>query len=112
MPKQDQTHLQPVNTTFLAASILAGAGIALLVISFFVFGVDNPKPEWGQYWRIRPLTITPLAGATGGAIFYLLNYLSARKRINKILAVFLGVIIFLIGLWMGIVLGLDGTMWD
>ncbi|MEO5650838.1 MAG: hypothetical protein ABIR03_13070 [Ginsengibacter sp.] len=47
----------------LAKPILIGAGIALIVISFFVFGVDEPHLEWGKFWMVRPLIITPLAGA-------------------------------------------------
>jgi hypothetical protein len=42
-----------------------GAGIALLVISFFVVGVEAPSSAWGTNWRIRPLLLTPLAGAAG-----------------------------------------------
>ena len=91
--------------------MLIGAGIALTVILFFIVGAET-QPQWGEYWRIRPLIITPLAGATGGAIFYLLNYLSARNGFSKALAITLGVIIYIIGLWMGIVLGLDGTLWN
>lgn len=91
--------------------ILIGAGIALLVISFFVFGVDDPKPEWGSSWMIRPLIITPLAGAVGGAFYAFMHYQSTRG-FNKTLAVVLGIVVYIIGLWLGVVLGLDGTMWD
>src|SRR5919107_4752694 len=92
--------------------MLIGAVIGLILISLFVFGVDNPKPEWGELWRIRPLIITPLAGAMGGLFFYFMNYLSSRGSINKIFAIILSFVVFIIGLWMGVVLGLDGTMWD
>jgi hypothetical protein len=74
--------------------------------------VDNPKPEWGKLWQIRPLIITPLAGAMGGLFFYFMNYMSSRGSINKVLAVILSFVVFTIGLWLGVVLGLDGTMWD
>ncbi len=92
--------------------MLIGAAIGLILISLFVFGVDNPNPEWGKLWRIRPLIITSLAGAMGGLFFYFMNYLSLRGSLNKILAIVLGVIVFIIGLWLGVVLGLDGTMWN
>lgn len=92
--------------------MLIGAGIGLLLISMFVFGVDDPKPEWGKLWMIRPLIIVPTAGAMGGLFFYFMNYLSSRGSLNKILANILSLVVFLIGLWMGIVLGLDGTMWN
>ncbi|MCM4158891.1 potassium transporter KefB [Antarcticibacterium flavum] len=91
--------------------VLIGAGIALLVISFFVFGVDDPKPEWGQYWIIRPLIITPLAGAAGGAFYAFMEYQSSRD-FNRTAAVILDILVYVITLWLGVVLGLDGTMWD
>src|SRR5687767_11416182 len=103
---------QPNHRASILKPLLAGASVALLVICFFIFGADNTKPEWGEYWQIRPLIITPLAGAAGGFCFYIINRFFARNRWNKALAVFLGILVFIVGLWMGIVLGLDGTMWD
>ncbi|CAN5500422.1 hypothetical protein BH23BAC1_BH23BAC1_25050 [soil metagenome] len=88
-----------------------GAGIALLVIAFFVFGVDNPHPEWGKFWMIRPLIITPLAGAMGGAFYALMEYQSSRG-FNRTMAVFLAIVVYVIVLWLGTVLGLAGTMWN
>lgn len=43
--------------------------------------------------------------------FNIFNF-PALAGLNKIAATILSVIIFIIGLWMGIVLGLDGTLWD
>lgn len=91
--------------------ILIGTGIAFMAISFFVFGVDNPNPEWGKNWRIRPLIITPLAGAAGGAFYAFMNY-QISKGFNRTFGIILSLIVFVIGLWMGIILGLDGTMWN
>jgi hypothetical protein len=109
MTQQNQT--QPINQASLIKSILVGAGIALLAILFFITGAKT-QAGWGDYWRIRPLIITPLAGAAGGAIFYLMNYLSSKQGWSKALAVSLAGIIFIVGLWLGIVLGLDGTLWN
>ncbi|HEX9980362.1 MAG TPA: potassium transporter KefB [Flavobacterium sp.] len=95
----------------IAKPVLIGAVIGLIAISFFVFGIDNPNPEWGNLWIIRPLIITPLAGATGGAFYYFMDRQSS-KGLNKTVAVILSLVVFIIGLWMGIVLGLAGTMWD
>lgn len=96
----------------LAPVMLLGAGFALLAISFFVFGVDNTPPEWGRFWMIRPLIVTPLAGAIGGAVYHFLDHLRAGGKISRNVAVVLSLVIYLVGLWMGIVLGLAGTMWD
>ena len=111
MTQQHNSSNQPVNSVALAKPILMGAGIAFLVISFFVFGVDEPHPEWGKFWMIRPLIITPLAGALGGAVYAFMDYQSSRG-LNRPLAVILSIVVYLIGLWLGTVLGLDGTMWD
>lgn len=91
---------------------LIGAVIGLMLISLFVFGVDNPKPEWGKLWMIKPLIVTPLAGAMGGLFFYFINYISMRGGMNKTVAVIFSLVVFIVGLWLGVVLGLNGTMWN
>jgi hypothetical protein len=91
--------------------MLIGAFIAFLVISFFVFGVDKANPAWGKYWMIRPLIITPLAGAIGGAFYSFMDYQSSRG-FNRTVAILLSLVVYIIGLWLGVVLGLDGTMWN
>jgi membrane associated rhomboid family serine protease len=111
MSQQNKIVKQQTYIEFSLIPILVGAGIALFVISFFVFGVDNPKPEWGKYWMIRPLIITPLAGAMGG-VFYLLMDYQGKKGFNRPFAIALSIVVYLIGLWLGTVLGLAGTMWD
>jgi hypothetical protein len=111
MTKQHQLQEKSLNSGLFLKPVLVGAAIALLVISFFVFGVDHPNPEWGSFWRIRPLIITPLAGAMGGAFFAFMNYQSSRG-FNKTVAILLGLVVYLIGLWLGTVLGLAGTMWN
>ena len=111
MATENNSTTQPNQPLFAIKPILGGAAIGLLVISFFVFGVDAPHLEWGKFWMIRPLLITPLAGATGGAFYSFMNYQRSRG-FNKILAILLSLVVFIIGLWLGVVLGLDGTMWD
>jgi hypothetical protein len=92
--------------------MLVGAGIGLLLISFFLLSAGAPNPEWGKLWMIRPLIIVPLAGAMGGLCnYFIVNYRN-QVGVNKVIAVLLSVIVFMVGLWMGVVLGLDGTLWD
>jgi hypothetical protein len=111
MTLENQFITQQKGQPILLKSMLIGAGIGLFVISFFVFGVDEPNPEWSTYWVIRPLIITPLAGAVGGAFYAFMDYQSSRG-FNRTLAVIPSFLVFFIGLWLGVVLGLDGTMWD
>lgn len=92
--------------------MLIGGIIGLLVASFFCFGADAPKPEWGKFWMIRPYLAMTFAGAMGG----LCNYFIVKYRwtlgINKIVAIIISAIVAIAGMYMGIVLGLNGTMWD
>ena len=111
MKQQNEFISQPAHTVSWVKPIVMGAGIALLVISFFVFGFDSPLQEWGKYWWVRPLIITPLAGALGGAFYAYMSYRSSRG-FNRTFAIILSIVVYLIGLWLGIVLGLDGTLWD
>jgi hypothetical protein len=100
------------NQPSLTKSTIIGAAIGLALISFFLFSADEPDPAWGKFWMIRPLIITPLAGATGGLCHYLLSLFHDQIGMNRTVAMILSAIIFIVGLWMGVVLGLDTTMWD
>ena len=109
--KQSNLTAEPDQPLSIAAPTIIGAGLGLIVISFLVFGVDDPNPEWGKLWMIRPLIITPMAGALGGAFYYFMDRLTSRG-LNKTVAVVLSLLVFFVGLWLGIVLGLAGTLWD
>ena len=100
------------NRGSLVKRMLIGAGIGLLLISLFLLSAREPNPEWGKLWMIRPLIIVPLAGAMGGLCNYFLLHFHNLPGVNKTIAMVLSVIVFIIGLWLGIVLGLDGTMWN
>lgn len=95
----------------LSRRMLLGAGIGLFIISLFVFP-GEPNPEWGKLWMIRPLLVVPMAGSLAGLCNYYLVHYHKQIGIHKIIAVILSVLIYIISIWMGIVLGLDGTMWD
>ena len=103
-------------TSVLAGSlrnrVLLGTAIGLAVISFFVFGVDHPDPEWGEYWRIRPLIVTPLAGASAGVLYHLMSYVRRQGGWLTIVGWLVSILGYMIALWLGIVLGLHGTMWN
>lgn len=111
MTQQNKSQHEPIQQVSLVKPMLVGAGIALLLISFFVFGVDEPHPEWGKFWMIRPLIVTPLAGAMGGAFYAFMEYQSSRG-FNRTLAILLSIVVYIVGLWLGTVLGLAGTMWN
>jgi membrane associated rhomboid family serine protease len=60
---------------------------------------------------VRPLVITPLAGAAGGVWYFLMDYLRYQGGWKTMVAYALSFIGLFIALWVGIVLGLVGTMW-
>ena len=96
----------------LVKRMLVGAGIGLTLISLFLFSAGEGKAEWGKFWMIRPLIIVPFAGAIGGLCNYFIMSFRSHAGLNKIVAIILSLIIFIFGLWIGTVLGLDGTWWD
>jgi ABC-type dipeptide/oligopeptide/nickel transport system permease subunit len=104
------TSLTPQSS--LGKRMLVGAAIGLALISFFLISAGEPNPEWGKYWRIRPLILVPFAGAMGGLCNYILIRFHQQFGVHKAIAIILSLIIFIIGLWLGTVLGLDGTYWD
>lgn len=104
-------HTIGVNSSALGFRMLVGGFIGLCLIGFFLLTAGEPNPEWPSYWRARPLIIVTVAGATGGAVFYFLHYLIKPAGWKKVLVNILGALIFVIGLWMGSVLGLVGTYW-
>lgn len=109
MTGNSTTH--PACGATLIKRMLIGGAIALGIITFFLLQVREPNQEWGKLWMIRPLIIVPLAGAVGGGFYHFINSRS-YKNWRKALTVIIGLLVYIIGLWMGIVLGLDGTLWD
>jgi hypothetical protein len=107
-----KTILKEISSTSIIKRMLIGFGIGLIVISFLVFSVDTPKPEWGTWWQVRPLIITPLAAAFGILAFYLKDIVRPQGNVMNVLVFLVSVLGFIIALWLGIVLGLDGTLWN
>lgn len=104
---------QSANTKKLASKALTGGMIGYVLITLFLLvpGVTT-DPDWPRFWTVRPLIMVPLAGAAGGAFYHFLQVLGNKKGWNKILLSIVGLLVFIIGLWMGTILGLDGTLWD
>jgi hypothetical protein len=91
---------------------LIGASIGLVLISIFLLGVKHADPSWPRFWQLRPLIIVPLGGAGGAVFLYLINSINYNSVVMKFAARLVGLIGFVIALWMGTVLGLDGTLWN
>jgi hypothetical protein len=92
--------------------MLQGGAVGLIVIAFFLVGAGEPDPSWSEFWMIRPLLVVPAAGALGGLFYYNMDHLRYQGGWRTALAYILSLIVFLFVLWLGIILGLAGTMWD
>lgn len=112
MTNTSDSSTQLIHSSSLIKRMLAGAVPGLLLISLFLAGTGEPDPSWGEYWMLRPLIVVPIAGAMGGAFYYFADQIGRRLGWNKTLIIILSLIVYLIGLWLGSVLGLAGTYWN
>ena len=103
---------KPIHQAPVGRRMLTGAAIALILIIAFLFGADTPDPYWPKLWIIKPLIIVPAAGAMGGLFYHLMDSLRYQGGWKRILANILSLLVYIIALWMGTVLGLNGTYWD
>jgi hypothetical protein len=101
-----------IETVSIIKRMLTGAVIGLAIISVLVFSVDEPNPEWGKFWMIRPLIITPIVAAFGFLSFFLKDFVRPQSDWMRLVVILLSIIAFIIALWMGTILGLDGTLWN
>lgn len=111
MESRNQLSMQPLLSALLARRVLFGFALGFLVISFFVFGVDNPNPEWGKYWWVRPLLVTPMTGAGAGLFYHFMGYMRQHGGWITLVGWILSILGYVVALWMGIIAGLLGTMW-
>lgn len=112
MTQENNMNLLRVNPIAIAKRMFIGAAIAFALILSLLLSVDEPKPEWGSLWMLKPLLITPLAGAGGGAFFYYMTQIVKNNVWAKLIAILVGLIGYIIAIWLGSVLGLNGTLWD
>ena len=112
MSQENKLITTQIHAASLRKRILQGAGIALVLISIFLYSVGKPNPEWPKLWMIKPLVIVPVAGALGGVFYYFMDHLNYQGGWIKILAVLMRVCGYIIALWLGTVLGLNGSLWD
>ncbi len=96
----------------MARRMLVGAIPAVILMALFVSGVDNPDPAWGKYWMVRPLLVIAFAGAMGGLFYHLMEHFRQMGGWQKGLSIVACIVVYIVGLWMGSVLGLVGTLWN
>ena len=105
----------PVHPASLTKRALQGAAIAFVLISIFLINFlvnGNPDPAWHQLWMVRPWVLVTLGGAMGGICYYMLDNWRYAGGSNRIWANIVSLLIYVIGLWLSFILGLDGTLWN
>lgn len=112
MTQKQELHDRPVHPASAGKRMLQGAAIGLFLISLFLLGAGEPNPEWPRFWMIKPLLMVPAAGALGGLFYYNMDDLRSQGGWRTAFAIVLTLIVYIIVLWLGTVLGLNGTMWD
>lgn len=105
-----KSSLQKNNRT-LIKTLLMSFAIGFFVITMMIFPIQNPKPEWGENWKIKPLIIVPLMSVIGSIPFYFTLIRKFKSSSNKFYSTIAAILLFLICLWLGIILGLNGTLW-
>ena len=112
MTQKTKLQNQPIHSASLTKRMFQGAVIALILISIFLYGAGEPDPSWPELWIIKPLVIVPIAGGMGGAFYYFMDHLRYKGGWKKALAFVLSIIGYIVAVWLGTVLGLDGTLWN
>jgi hypothetical protein len=111
MTQSTNSSARRMQSDSLPKQMVVGAVIAFILMFVFLLGIPG-NPAWGRFWKVRPFVVISFAGAAGGVFYYLLSPLRRRGGWRKVAAVSLSLTVYIIGLWLGAVLGLDGTLWD
>jgi hypothetical protein len=112
MTHSNESLTQSIHRASMSKRMLQGALIALILIAVFLLTAGAPNPAWPKLWMLRPLIVVPLAGAGAGVFYYFMDHFRYQGGWKKILANVVCLIACIIALWLGTVLGLDGTWWD
>lgn len=92
--------------------MLIGALIGVAVVTFFLYGSGGGDPTWGKYWMIQPILVLIFAGTMAGLCNYIILHNRHLVGLSRIVAIVISLVVSIVGLWMGVVLGFHGTMWN
>ncbi|KAA6434516.1 hypothetical protein FOE74_10030 [Rufibacter glacialis] len=104
-------HHQPL-PPFLKAALM-GAGLAFLLVSFFVLLLGSGDSSYGA-WVFLPMATVSLGGAMGGVLLsYLMGLLQNQRVWQTRIGLFAGSLLYLVLLWLSLVAALSVTgHWD
>ena len=95
----------------LFSSVIIGSVIAFVLISVILYKGGALDPKWPQFWYLRPLILVPLAGGVWRFIFYTMEKYRQGPIWRKVIVNLVCVLIYIIGIWLATVIGLDGVWW-
>lgn len=98
--------------TTLKKRAIIGWAIGFVFTALFIFSADKADASWSKLWFIKPFLLTPIATAMGGAFYYYVEQLFFFNGWKKPLAIIIGLVGFVVSLWLGMVLGFNGTYWN
>lgn len=101
-----------INSVFQLKSFLGGAIIGVTLVALYLAGADAPDPDWHALWWLRPLIVVGLAGAAAGFCFNVLTVWQTRNGWSRWPIYLLSALIALVAIWLGFVLGFNGTYWN
>ena len=111
MSDSNYTVETPKHRNALIQKSIVGCAIALLAIAVMIIPIQNPDASWGTFWMVKPFLMVTLAGVLGGMIYHLIT-IRFQNGWKKPIGIVLGLLVYIFGLWIGAILGLDGTLWN
>ncbi|WP_316832089.1 hypothetical protein [Pedobacter aquatilis] len=112
MTQEQNLKKQSILTLLVGKRMLTGALISLCIVSFFLIVAGKGNPGWGSYWQIKPLLLSPFLGSITGFCYDITARLRKINGWTGKLLIVLSLIGYFVGIWMSLVLGLAGTLWN
>ncbi len=107
MIPSSSTNLLSIKDLILPASL--GAFLPLAWLLFIIL----TKEDHFEFWMYYPLTIIPIGGAIGGALFYLMGFQWFPTGNRKLIAIISSTILYFVALWISAVMAFAITgHWD
>ncbi|MEN9977414.1 MAG: hypothetical protein RLZZ569_39 [Bacteroidota bacterium] len=89
-----------------------GALIGFIFIGLLLLSNKYSSPTWGKWWQLKPLLVVPLTCAIAGSLIYVIHPKKPFSKWRIFVFLTLALLGFLFSLWIGIIIGLDGTLWN
>ncbi len=104
---------EPIKSKSVTTAIVLGFGVAFILVSALILSVNAPNPVWGKNWFVKPILLTPVIAAPGGGVFYLISRISFENQLLfKLLKALLCLLAYIFFLWIGTIIGFNGTLWN